>query len=78
MNSLHFLNRSVSNLFELVVTIPTQLVEEINALPSNLREQMLDFIAFLKIKAQKQALLQKQSNIGKEVTAAPENLDELR
>jgi hypothetical protein len=40
----------------------TQLLEEITSLPANLQEEVQDFVAFLKAKAQKhqQPLLQKR------------------
>ena len=40
----------------------SQLAEEIASLPANLQEEVWDFVAFLKTKAQKQSPLQKQQS----------------
>lgn len=54
---------------------PSQLVEEINSLPPNLREQALNFIAFQKLQAQKQLPSQKLPfDTSKEPTATPNDL----
>lgn len=54
---------------------PTQLVEEINSLPPNLREQALNFIAFQKLQAQKQLPSQKLPfDTSEKPTATPDDL----
>jgi hypothetical protein len=57
----------------------TQLLEEITSLPANLQEEVQDFVAFLKTKAQKQQqpLLQKrQFGAGKGLVTMSDDFDE--
>ncbi|RZJ91776.1 MAG: DUF2281 domain-containing protein [Hymenobacter sp.] len=56
-----------------------QLLEEIDSLPANLQEEVQDFVAFLKIKAQKQSqppLQKRQFGAGKGLVIMSNDFDE--
>ncbi len=57
-----------------------QLLEEIDSLPTNLQEEVKDFVAFLKTKAQKQpqqpALQKRQFGAGKGLVTMSDDFDE--
>lgn len=56
----------------------TQLAEEIASLPANLQEEVQDFVAFLKMKAQKQQppLQKRQFGAGKGLVIMADDFDE--
>lgn len=56
----------------------TQLIEEIDSLPPNLQEEVQDFVAFLKTKAQKQQppIQQRQFGAGKGLIIMADDFDE--
>lgn len=57
----------------------TQLAEEIASLPANLQEEVQDFVAFLKTKAQKQPqppLQKRQFGAGKGLITMSDDFDE--
>lgn len=57
----------------------TQLAEEIASLPANLQEEVQDFVAFLKTRAQKQEqphLQKRQFGVGKGLITMSDDFDE--
>ena len=54
----------------------TQLAEEIASLPANLQEEVQDFVAFLKSKAQKQPLPKRQFGAGRGLVTMADDFDE--
>jgi hypothetical protein len=54
----------------------TQLAEEIASLPANLQEEVQDFVAFLKTKAQQPPLQKRQFGAGKGLVTMSDDFDE--